>query len=323
MAANYLAFDVIGSFAFGRPFGFITSGYDRYDLIQTIDTRGEYVNALGTVPPILRGCIRFAVFDDFWAKGLKARSNLGKMGTDAFLQRKATMGGEQTRRDLMSFLFNATDPQTAKPLPDEEIVAESISFIVGGSDTTSSTMTNFIDIVSRRPLIQQQLQAELDEAFPHVRSDWVTPHKSVQNLPFLDAVLKEVMRYRPISATGLERLTPNGGRVVAGHFLPGGTLVSVPTSDILNDESIFPNPAEFNPQRWLQSDTSMMLQYFQPFSYGPRSCIGRNFAWMEILKAMATLFRLFHVERAKSEETTYREGFFNKATECAVVLKRR
>ncbi|KAL1876109.1 hypothetical protein Plec18167_005371, partial [Paecilomyces lecythidis] len=221
-AANYLAFDVIGSFAFGRHFGFITSGYDRYDLIQTIDTRGEYVNALGTVPPILRGCIKFAAFDDFWARGLKARSNLGKMGTDAFLQRKAAMGGKQTRRDLMSFLFNATDPQTGRPLPDEEIVAESISFIVGGSDTTSSTMTNFIDIVSRRPLVQQQLQAELDEAFPHVESDWVAPHKSVQNLPFLDAVLKEVMRYRPISATGLERLTPHEGRIVAGHFLPGG-----------------------------------------------------------------------------------------------------
>lgn len=54
------------------------------------------------------------------------------------------------------------------------------------------------------------------------------------------------------------------------------TLVSVPTSDILNDESIFPNPSQFDPQRWLRSDTSLMVQYFQPFSYGPRSCIGRK-----------------------------------------------
>jgi benzoate 4-monooxygenase len=48
-----------------------------------------------------------------------------------------------------------------------------------------------------------------------------------------------------------------------------------------------------------------------------------SFAWMEILKAMATLFRLFRLTRMASESTVIREGFFNKAVECAVRVERR
>jgi benzoate 4-monooxygenase len=46
---------------------------------------------------------------------------------------------------------------------------------------------------------------------------------------------------------------------------------------ILYDKTIFPRPDEFDPQRWLVSATTDMMEFFQPFSYGPRSCIGRKY----------------------------------------------
>lgn len=49
----------------------------------------------------------------------------------------------------------------------------------------------------------------------------------------------------------------------------------------------------------------------------------RSFAWMEILKAVTIVFKLFEVERANQSDTVIREGFFNKATECEVVINRR
>jgi benzoate 4-monooxygenase len=169
--ANYLAFDVIASFSFGQSFGFMKGAHDPYNLIQAIDTRGEVLNALGTVTPIFRRWMQYNVFDDFWVKGLRARAGLERIGLDAFLQRKSSINEKQAqRRDLLSFLFDAIDPDTGRPLPDEEIVAESISFIVGGSDTTSSTMTNFIDLVSREVDVQQNCRRSWTKHFRMLRT---------------------------------------------------------------------------------------------------------------------------------------------------------
>lgn len=193
-------------------------GKDPYNLIQMIDTRGEVMNALGTLSPSLRPLMKYYLFDPFWNSGLKARASFEEFGRQAYQKRKASTNN---RKDLLSILFAAKDPDTANPIQEKEIVAESISFIVGGSDTTSSTMTNFIDFVSRRPDLQRQLQQEIDAAFPgKPEDDWIPTEKGAGCLPLLLATLREVMRVRPTSATGLERITPQGGKTIAGEFIP-------------------------------------------------------------------------------------------------------
>lgn len=192
---------------------------DPYHLIETIDARGEVLNAIGTLSPYLRSLMKYHPFDSFWSSGMKARANFENFGRQAYQRRKSVAG---SRKDLLSFLFSATDPDTANPLKEDEIVAESISFLVGGSDTTSSTMANFIDFVSRDPDLQSQLQQEIDTVFPgQPQENWVPSEKEAAGLPLLVATLREVMRLRPTSATGLERITPPGGRIIAGEYIPG------------------------------------------------------------------------------------------------------
>ncbi|KAH7082879.1 cytochrome P450 [Paraphoma chrysanthemicola] len=312
---NYLAFDVIARFAFGTPFGFVEQGKDPHNLISTIDTRGEVLNALGTLPPSIRPWMRYNYLDPFWSSGLRAASNLESIGRRAYHQRK---NSSDPQKDLLSHLFKA---QETEGISEQDIIAESISFIVGGSDTTSSTMTNFIDIVSRNEELQARLRQELDGAFPgELGHDWVPENAVLQNLPLLNATLREVLRVRPTSATGLERVVPAGGKDIAGVYFPAGTIVSVPTCGIMSDEGIFKNAAEFRPERWMGPDAKELNDYFVPFSTGSRTCIGRNFAWMQLLKALTVVFRLFHVRRARSEATVLREGFFQKATECVCLL---
>jgi benzoate 4-monooxygenase len=215
-----MAFDVIGSFAFGAPFGFIDAGEDFCDLIRTIDIRGEVLNALGVLPTWLRPWMKYNFFDKFWSEGLRATSNLGKIGQEAFARRTVLSG---SREDLLSYLLAGKNEQNKEPLTDEEIIAESISFIVGGSDTTSSTMTNIFDFIARDDAIQQRLVDEIDSTFPgKMEADWVPPNSDLVNMPFLNAVMREVMRVRPTSSTGLERVIPPGGKVIAGTFIPGG-----------------------------------------------------------------------------------------------------
>lgn len=218
LIANFLAFDVVASFAFGSPFGFVETGEDTDGLIQIIDARGEFMNAIGSLSSILRPLMRYHPFDSFWRQGYKARAGLESIGREAYQRRKSSTGN---RKDLMSYLLAATDPSTKKSIDEDEIIAESISFIVGGSDTTSSTMTNFIDFVSRDTKLQFLLQQELDFFFPgEPAEDWVPSERETSRLPLMVATLREVMRFRPTSATGLERITPTGGRTVVGQFIP-------------------------------------------------------------------------------------------------------
>ncbi|KAB8256858.1 cytochrome P450 [Aspergillus pseudonomiae] len=319
--ANFLAFDVIGSFAFGESFGFLDREEDYLNLIEAVDARGEVLNALGHIPPSLIPLVKRLPLDPFWSQGLRGTQALAAIGTKAYFNRRDQV---KSRKDLLSFLFTAKDPETGEALGEKEIIAESISFIVGGSDTTSTSMVNVVDIVSRSEQIQRRLQEELDDAFPgEMPEDWVADFRTVESLPVLIAIVRETMRFRPTSATGLERVTPKGGKVVAGRLLPEGTLVSVPTFNIHHNPTAFKDPEQFRYERWLDDGASKLLESFVPFSIGPRACIGRNFAWMEILNTLATMFKLYHLERVSVGETMLREGFFVKTRECEIALRRR
>lgn len=213
----------LGDFAFGEPFGFLDREEDYLNLIDAVDARGEVLNALGHVPRSLRAFIKYLPFDSFWLKGVQGTQVLGTLGTRAYFHRR---NQASSRKDLLSFLFNAKDPSTGDPLMENEVIAESISFIVGGSDTTSSSMTNIVDIVSRAEDVQRHLQEELDVAFPgEMAADWVADFKIVESLPVLNAIVREALRLRPTSATGLERVNPMGGKVIAGRSFPEGVCL--------------------------------------------------------------------------------------------------
>jgi hypothetical protein len=98
------------------------------------------LNALGVLPPWARLWMKYNFFDKFWRHGLGATSDLGKIRGEAFAHRSVL---SESREDLLSCLLAGKNEQGRGPLSDVVIIVESISFIVGGSDTISNTMTNF------------------------------------------------------------------------------------------------------------------------------------------------------------------------------------
>ena len=232
----------MGEWSFGAAFGFVAQGKDIHNLIHTLDVRSDVLNVMGHLPPFVHPYMKYFFLDPFIYNGLRVLTNLGQVGTSAFERRLARReaGDSAGRNDLMGFLLNAKDPDTGAPLRQQEIVAEAISFIGGGSHTTSVTVTAVMDFVSRDAALQEEVWRELCEAFPGERGpDWVASEAEVARLPLLNAVLKEVLRIRPTTSIGLERVIPEGGRMVAGVFLPGGTLVSVPIVGIHHDSNVY------------------------------------------------------------------------------------
>lgn len=99
----------------------------------------------------------------------------------------------------------------------------------------------------------------------------------------------------------MRRLVPESGATVAGHVLPGGTVVSVPPWASYRSHRNFHNPDESAPERWL-SGADKDLEYindktttFDPFSLGPHNCPGQNLAWLELRLIMAKLLWNFEL----------------------------
>ena len=91
--------------------------------------------------------------------------------------------------------------------------------------------------------------------------------------------------------------------MIGEQFIPAGVVVSTSAYATARDEKVFPHPHEFQPERWLIA-TSDMRNMSRPFSYGPRNCIGKHLADINMHITIARLYQLYDIENdsAMTEE---------------------
>lgn len=135
------------------------------------------------------------------------------------------------------------------------------------------------------------------------------------------------MRIHSTSAMGLPRQVPStaGPVTISGHVFYPGDVVSVPSYTVHRQPEIWgPDSEEFVPERWApEKVTPRQKAAFIPFSTGPRACVGRNLAEMELLLTVSTVFRLFEFQLQQEGPMETREGFLRKPMGLKVGLKKR
>lgn len=110
--------------------------------------------------------------------------------------------------------------------------------------------------------------------------------------------MKESLRIIPAVPGLLPRVVPSTGLNIASHYLPSGTRISAAHYVFHHNETIFPNPEKFDPDRWLNKSSEalqLMEQYFMPFSKGPRACIGMKQSWVFMYTAVVYLLGRFEM----------------------------
>ncbi|KAK4212553.1 cytochrome P450 [Rhypophila decipiens] len=331
---NYLAFDVIGDLAFGSPFGMLSSGADMAEVraspdsppiyasaIEILNRRGEVSATIGIHPAIKP----FAKYlpDPFFSQGLQAVESLAGIAI-ACVKSRLENPPPENRKDLLQRLMEGRD-EKGERLGREELTAEALTQLIAGSDTTSNSSCALLYHVMRTPGVLQKLRAELDA---HIGQHIDVPtFEMVRDLPYLSAVVNETLRHHSTSGIGLPREIPPGspGIHINGYYFPPGTVLSVPTYSVHHSKEIWgPDADEFNPDRWLKEGglTQRQKNAFIPFSYGPRACVGRNVAEMEMKLIVATWARRYDVE-LRQEVMETREGFLRKPLGLEVGIKRR
>ncbi|KAJ5383414.1 hypothetical protein N7517_001325 [Penicillium concentricum] len=329
----YLTFDTIGDLAFGAPFGMLKNGTDTVEYmdypggpskymraVDALSRRGEAFAVLGCLP--LLKTIGHLLPDPFLRHGVRSGEQVAGIAIARVNERLvSTATNDNKRLDILARLMEGKDVN-GQPLGREELTAEALTQLIAGSDTTSNTLTGVFYWLLRTPGVLQKLQAELDTVIPSP-TDQVY-FQSVKDLPYLKACMNEGMRIHSTSALGLPRVIPFNGPAVdiCGHKFEPGTVLSVPSYTIHRLESIWgADSNQYRPERW-ESLTLDQKKAFVPFGHGPRSCVGRNVAEMEMTLALASLARRYDFELYQDKFDTW-EGFLRKGFHCEVGIRRR
>ncbi|KAJ5672847.1 hypothetical protein N7507_001974 [Penicillium longicatenatum] len=272
---NFLTFDVIGDLAFGQSFGCLEgSQYHPWvaTMFQSIKT-GAFIRAFSIYPAVA------VLIRKFIPKSLIIkRLEHYKLSKDRVNQRLETT---TSRPDFISYILRHNDE---RGMDVSEIQTNAALIIQAGSETTATALAACHFYLQKTPESYIKLSKEVREAF--TTEEDIT-FLSVARLPYLNAVIEESLRmYPPAPAIG-PRVVPDKGAFVCGEFIPGKTSVSVAHYSAFRGASNFAEPDSFLPERWLRDNDDERFrndkrEALQPFSLGPRACIGRNLAYAEM-----------------------------------------
>lgn len=205
--------------------------------------------------------------------------------------RRIEMADQLDRVDFFGHLIKK------KEVTERYIMGNAQTLIVAGSETTASALSAATFWLLRNPDCMRRLQAEVRGAFASAAD--ITGDAAAR-CEYLQGVVEETLRLSPPVALSLPRVCP--GAVIDGHAVPQGTTVGVENFEMQRDSRYWEEPDEFRPERWAVGGEAEERfgaderGAFQPFSTGPRACLGVNLAYLEMRVVLAKVVHAYDLE---------------------------
>jgi cytochrome P450 / NADPH-cytochrome P450 reductase len=194
--------------------------------------------------------------------------------------------------DLLGHMLVGTDKQ-GNSLPDHNIVAQCVTFLVAGHETTSGLLSFAIAYLLKHPEVVARAQEEIDRVLGTDPS--VPPTVAqVQQLGYVRQILDETLRLWP-TAPAFTRQAREATTVGGwGPFEPGTPIIALTPmlhriKDIWGEDAEKFNPDHFEPAR----RDALPPNSYKPFGSGQRACIGRQFALQEATLVLAMVMQRF------------------------------
>ena len=210
----------------------------------------------------------------------------------------------QVRDDVLSLLLQATY-EDGSPLSERQIRDELLTMIMAGYETTTSGLAWAWERLLRSPAAMHRLRADL----------------AAGDERYLDAVVKETLRMRPVIPVVGRRLAAPIS--LDGYLLPAGTILMVSIYLAHHDAGAYGDPEEFRPERFLEGipkDAAWI-----PFGGGVRRCLGASFGQLEmkvVLREMTRTVRL-RASQDAPESTTRRRFTFSPSEGAKAIVEER
>ncbi|KAJ5971210.1 uncharacterized protein N7479_001128 [Penicillium vulpinum] len=300
---NFTTFDITGDLMFGESFDCLKDS-QLHPWIKLIFNSMKAIAYIGAANqfPVLKGILDFLIPREVKRVG-KEHFQLSAQKVDRRLE--LTM----PRSDFMSAITQHGLSEDKGQYRDSErimtraeIHSNGFILIVAGSETSATLLSGCIFYLCSSPHVMSRLVAEIRSTF---KQDSEMTFRAVEDLKYMDAVIEESLRIYPPFVTNLSRVVPRGGALVNGRFVPENTTVACHHYASYHSESNFVFPDKFMPERWLGSDpvfNNDKRDVLQPFSLGPRVCLGKHLANCEMRLILCKL--LYHFDIALCPEST-------------------
>ncbi|KAF8513280.1 cytochrome P450 [Gautieria morchelliformis] len=246
--------------------------------------------------------------------------------------KKALSAGTASPSFTSSLLEDLTNSGSARAGEEDIIRGVGSSLYAGGSDTVAllpasrtlqhtdqdilqivHTLHTFIFAMVVSPEVQKKAQAELDAV---VGPNRLPEFDDRNDLPYINALCKEILRWHPLLPLGLAHATTQDD-VYDGYFIPKGAIILGNAWEMLHDEAIYgPNTDDFNPGRFLDPNVTYPNA---AFGYGRRICPGRYLADNSMFITVASILKVFDITPARDSSTgkeipvsnAFTSGFFS------------
>ena len=216
--------------------------------------------ALHWIPQQWLGCWRDRAVD----VGIRMKSLYQSLRTKVAARRQQSAGRAPC------FIDGILEDQEKLGLTDNQVDFLGGVMLEGGSDTGSATLQVLIQAMVLHPEVQRHAQAELDAVCGNQRSPvW----DDFPRLAYINQVVKETMRWRPISPLGIPHALTEDDWVDGRYFLPRGTTVFLNIWGLHHDTSVYPDPDRFDPDRY-EGRTGLAAEYVASADYAARDHYG-------------------------------------------------
>ncbi|KAJ6101032.1 hypothetical protein N7499_000662 [Penicillium canescens] len=227
------------------------------------------------------------------AKGYKVRAAAFSDIPYAFVKDQIKQG-----TFVPSFLSNLLQDNPVDPgTEDEDIIKWSAgSLYAGGADTTVSSIASFFLAMALFPDVQRKAQQELDTV---VGSGRLPQFRDRENLVYINALVKEVLRWHPVVPINLAH-SPTQDDTCEGYRIPKGSSVIANIWAFTHDPLVYNDPMAFKPERFLDAPDGSSPErdpHMLVFGYGRRACPGRTLADANVFLTIAQSLAVFDISK--------------------------
>ncbi|MDI1491502.1 MAG: hypothetical protein OHK93_002711 [Ramalina farinacea] len=301
---TYFAFDVVGETSFGEPFNCVKEPSHRA-WPRMLSRARKIITGISGLKLLVPSSIFcwMPVSQNSPLQRTVLQSVVNRLNFDLQKVEKRIVS-KPDRGDVLSALIRVNEEK--KALDNTEIMANAALFILAGTETVATLLCAVIYLLTQNSVALDRLTREMREVFQD--ESQLTLH-NLSKMTYLTACIDEALRLVPPVPEGLPRVTPPEGESICGCWV----AVQISTLAASWSTSNFVRPLSYEPERWLENKSSCYasdnMQASQPFSTGPRNCLGQSLALSEVRLVIANLIRKFDIEctmqKSWIEQPTY------------------